>query len=82
MQIIFSEDAKKQYKHLPKSAIIKIAKKLQVLKMNPYAGKKLSAEFTGLQSIRAWPYRIIYEINVKEKRIDILKIAHRQGAYK
>ncbi len=82
MEIIFSEDAKKQYKRLPKSTQIKIARRVQALKINPYAGKKLSGEFLGWCSLRAWPYRILYEINEEEKRIEVHKIVHRQGAYK
>ncbi len=82
MRVIISEDAEKQYKHLPKSAQTKIAKKLQALTTNPFAGKKLSGEFKKFWSIRAWPYRIIYEINEKEKRLEIHKISHRQGVYR
>ena len=81
MQVILSNDATKQYECLPKVAQTKIKKKLVLLTNNPYAGKKLSGEFAGIYSLQAWPYRILYEINEQEKRIDVHKIKHRQGDY-
>lgn len=82
MQVILSKDAQKQYEHLPKSEQKKIRKKLITLEENSTAGKKLTGELTGIYSLRAWPYRILYEINEKLQRIEIHKIAHRQSAYK
>lgn len=81
MQVILSNAATKQYKRLPKTAQAKVKKKLLLLTDNPHAGKKLGSDFAGLYSLRAWPYRILYEINEQEKRIEIHKIKHRQGAY-
>ena len=82
MKVALSEDAQKQYKRLPKAAQIKVRKKLTALGQNPYSGKKLAGELGDFWSIRAWPYRIIYEINLKSKRVEIHKIRHRQGSYK
>lgn len=82
MDIILSNDAVKQYKRLPISEQNKIHKKLIGLQQNPYEGKKLAGELEGIRSLRVWPYRILYEINEEKKRIEIHKIAHRQGVYK
>lgn len=82
MLVIFSGDTKKQYEQLPKKEQIKVHKKLLLLAENPTVGKKLTGQLWGIRSLRAWPYRIIYEINEKEKRIEVLKIAHRQGVYR
>lgn len=82
MLVILSKDAQKQYEHLPKPERIKVRKKLLLLEENPTAGKKLTGELSGIHSLRAWPYRIIYEINETEKRVEVHKIAHRQGGYK
>lgn len=82
MQVIVTPKALKQYKHLPKIDQQKIKKKLLVLEQNFQEGKKLSGEFAELRSLRAWPYRIIYYINNKQKKIFITTIAHRQGVYK
>lgn len=82
MKVALSEDAIKQYNKLPKNAQVKIKKKLTSLEQDPYAGKKLAGEFKDFWSIRGWPYRIIYEINEKAKRVEVHKIRHRQGSYK
>ncbi|OGH07780.1 MAG: hypothetical protein A2W22_01020 [Candidatus Levybacteria bacterium RBG_16_35_11] len=82
MDVVLSRDCQKQYKRFPKVEQGKLLKKLRVLEKNPYLGKKLTGELKGIYSLRAWPYRILYEINEKQKRIEIHKIAHRQGAYK
>ncbi len=81
MNVALSEDAQKQYNRLPKVVQTKIQKKLDILGKNPYSGKKLWGELGDFWSLRVWPYRIIYEINQKAGRIEVHKIAHRQGAY-
>lgn len=82
MQVILSEDAKKQYKRLPLSEQKKIRKKLLTLEQNTFSSKKLTGEFSGYYSVKVWPYRIIYEVNIILKRVEVHKIAHRQGVYK
>lgn len=82
MQVILASNAKKQYDHLPKSEQKKVKKKLLSLETYPLSGKKLSGELSLYRSLRAWPYRIIYIINDKKKRVEVSDIEHRQGAYK
>ncbi len=82
MLVILSKDAKKQYDRLPQTEQKKVKKKLQSLEMSPLAGKKLVGELSLYRSLRAWPYRIIYSINEKEKRVEVSDIEHRQGVYK
>ena len=82
MDLILSRDAKKQYKHLPKSEQQKIKKKLVALSHNPSSGKKLEGKLKGRYVTRAWPYRIIYLINRDKNRVEVSDILHRQGAYK
>ncbi len=80
MQIEYSKGAEKELRKLPSKEQRKISKKITYLRINPTFGKQLKGEFTGLRSLRAWPYRIIYRIdNIK---IFIVHIAHRQGVYK
>lgn len=81
MKVALSKDAQKQYGCLPKSQQAKILKKIMGLEQNPNAGKKLKGELKGFYSLRAWPYRILCEINKNEQRIEVHKIAHRQGTY-
>lgn len=82
MDVILSKNARKQYERIPKSDQRKIRVKLELLKENPTAGKKLVGELKGVRSLRVWPYRILYEINDRAKRVEVLIIAHRQGVYK
>lgn len=82
MKVALSKDAQKQYQRLPKPQKIKIQKKLTELERNPCVGKKLEGELKSVYSLRAWPYRILYEINENQQMIEVHKIAHRQGAYK
>lgn len=82
MLVVIIPKALKQYTHLPKVEQAKIKKKLLGLEDNPQEGKKLSGEYSELRSLRVWPYRIIYYINDKQKKVFIVTIAHRQGVYK
>lgn len=81
MDVVLSKNVLKEYEELLKPAQTKIKKKLKTLETNPYSAKKLTGDLKGLYSLRVWPYRIVYEINQKEKRVEVLKIAHRQGVY-
>jgi mRNA-degrading endonuclease RelE of RelBE toxin-antitoxin system len=82
MQVILSNTSKKQYYRLPQTEQKKIKKKLPSVTINPMGGKKLAGEFADYRSLRAWPYRIIYSINEKEKRLEVISIEHRLGVYK
>ena len=82
MRIVIAEEAEKQYEHLPKPEQRKIKKKLAILKNYVYTGKKLTGDLTGLRSLRAWPYRILYTVDEKKQEITINSIQHRQGVYK
>lgn len=81
MEVIISKKAQRQYSRLPKPEQLKVGRKLKALEENPLAGEKLSGDLEGDRSLRAWPYRIIYSINKKGKRIEVSDIVHRQSAY-
>lgn len=80
MDIFYEKQAIDQLKKIPKVEIKKINSKVEKLAQNPRVGKSLKGELSGLYSLRAWPYRIIYEIT--KTSIIICSVAHRQGAYK
>lgn len=82
MKVVITDEAQKQYKKLPKSQQVKIKKRIQFLEHNSLVGKKLGGELAKSYSLRAWPYRIIYTINVMSKEIVVNSILHRQGSYK
>ena len=80
MKLEYRPQAVKQLKKLPKTEIKKVIRKLELLAADKEAGKQLKGELDGLYSLRAWPYRIIYEI--KSSSILIYSVAHRLGVYK
>ena len=82
MDVVLSKNAQREYEQLPKAAQVRIKKKLKTLETNPYSAKKLTGELKGVYSLRVWPYRVLFDINHKEKRVEIHKIAHRQAVYK
>ena len=82
MQVIVTPKAQKHYERLPKNEQAKIKKKLLVLETDPLSGKKLAGELKEQRSLKAWPYRIIYYMNVNEEKIYVTAIIHRQSVYK
>jgi mRNA-degrading endonuclease RelE of RelBE toxin-antitoxin system len=82
MKIELSGKAISNLKKFPVAERKKIFKKLHLLENDPRAGKKLTGELTGLFSLKAWPYRIIYQLISKQKIIYIITIQHRQSVYK
>ena len=80
MNLYYKPQAAKDLKKLQKNERGKVIKKLEILAKNPRLGKSLKGEFKDLYSLRAWPYRIIYEIS--DKNIIIYTVKHRQSAYK
>lgn len=81
-KIVYKEKALKDLKRIPEQFKRRIFGIIENLKENPYMGKKLQGEFSGLFSLRVWPYRVIYQINKTEIVVIILHVAHRQGVYK
>lgn len=61
----------------------RIVKKVTAyLVQNPISlGKMLSANLSGFYSYRFGDYRIIYKINLSQKQITILNVAHRKDVY-
>ena len=74
--------AEKELERIDKRYYSKILAALAVLAQNPYLGKKLSGDREGEWSYRVWPYRIIYRIYKHELIVFIIRIKHRQGAYR
>ena len=81
VEIRLTPQAAKQFEKLPKLAKKKVEKALLRLEQNPQAGKALRGELEGSFSLRAWPYRIIYQFLKKEKIVWIVSVIHRQSAY-
>ena len=81
MNIVYSPKASKFLKKAPKSDRAKIIKKIELLAQEPYVGKKLRGEFEGLRTLKAWPFRIVYQLS-KTGAVEIEIIEHRKQVYK
>ncbi len=80
-KVLITLQAQKEYQKLPSKERLKIHRKLNELRINPLAGKKLVGKLAGLYSLKIWPYRAIYLIK-KKNEIWVVSILHRQGAYR
>jgi len=76
-----STRAKKDIKRIPHPHQQAIILSLSEIKEYPFTGKPLTRELTGRFSFRIGVYRIIYRVNKKDKRIDILTAGHRASVY-
>ena len=81
MKVFITPEAQGQLKKLVTQDQNKVSKKFVLLVQDPLSGKKLTGQFRGKRSLKAWPYRIIYSINA-QKELWVESILHRQGAYK
>ncbi len=80
-QVIISRQAEKELRkigHPHRSRIIKV---LVTLGKDPFMGKRLRGFLADCWSVKAWPYRIIYQIERKKLLVLIVKVGHRQGIY-
>lgn len=73
--------AVKELARINKPERLRLIKAIDRLPDNPYRGKKLKGERTGLRRIRVGSFRIVYEIREHELLILVIKASHRQHAY-
>lgn len=78
--ISYKPTALKQLQKLSGLEQRKVIKKIEYLAGNPELGKQLKGVFAGLRSIRAWPYRVVYQL--EDSKITIVSIAHRKDVYR
>lgn len=81
-QVVVSKSVGKSFYKIPIPWRERIARAIDLLPENPFMGEKLLGKLQGKRKIRIHPYRIIYELDNKNKRIIVFDIGHRQGAYK
>lgn len=81
-EVRFEKKARKELDKIPIHYQKRILAILPIIAADPFVGKKLDGELTGLYSYRVWPYRIIYKIYKKVLVVVIIRIGHRQGVYK
>lgn len=80
--IKYTKEAKKNIEKLDQSIKQVIKKVMEALSLNPYRGKHLAYELSGLYSFRTSDYRIIYRIKEEEILIIVITVGHRKETYK
>ena len=80
-EINISAKAKRELRSLSTRHEIALDIIYEELKDNPQLGKPLTRELIGRFSFRVGNYRIIYNINEKDKKIYILTVGHRSIVY-
>jgi mRNA interferase RelE/StbE len=70
--------AQKEIDELENKERLRLLLVMTLLSSNPFVGKKLKGEYSGIYSYCVWPYRILYEIRKKEPFVLLVKIGHRQ----
>ena len=79
--VILSNTARGQIKKLPRRYQKSALEALEDLKETPLSGKALARELKSRFSFQFGPYRIIYKIKKREKKVEVLVIRHRKYAY-
>ena len=78
----YTKEAKKKIEKLDESIKIIIKNAIEYIASDPYKGKPLAYELSGLYSFRTSDYRIIYRIREKELLIIVITVGHRKEIYK
>lgn len=80
--LLLERPAKKSLRKLPIHVHKKIITALDDLLKNPLIGAKLHGELADYYKVRVGDYRIVYRFDKKQSIVTVVKIEHRQGAYK
>jgi len=72
----------KELKRINKPGRIRIIAAIDQLTANPWIGKSLKGELSGLRRIRVGDYRVVYEIHEQQVVILVVRIAHRKDVYR
>ncbi len=67
----------KQIDKIPLPWKDRIRKVIDLLSGDPYLGYKLSGRHKGKRRIRVWPYRVVYFLDLKNKRAVVTEVKHR-----
>ena len=59
----------------------RILSKIEVLSLSPHEGKPLVGNHKGEYSMRVGSYRVIYELDAKNRIVYILTVKHRNNIY-
>ena len=81
-KLLYTKEVAKRIRKLPVAERKRLGTQLQKLSDNSDLGKKLTGPLTGLHSLRAGRYRVIYRRSAAKKTVLILTLGHRKDIYK
>lgn len=76
------KQAQKELKSLEKIYQLTLFEVLREIQEDPFVGKPLTEELTGLFSYKVDEFRILYKVNNKDKIIFVVSAGHRSTVYK
>jgi len=79
--VVLSTSVRSQIKKLPRRYQKSAIEALEELREIPLSGKALARELKGQFSFQFGPYRMIYKIKKREKKVEVLAVRHRKYAY-
>ena len=80
-EVRIEKNARNFIKKLDNSSQKEILKKIRKLKENPFMGKALTGNLSGLWRIRIGKYRVVYQIKNSELIVIVLDVGHRKNIY-
>ena len=82
-KIIYAKSVKKDLKNIPTIDLLKIKSRIEKLQDFPNITniKQLTSHSLADFRLRVGKYRILFDVDLKEEEISILKISHRKDAY-
>jgi len=82
-EVTFARSARRELEGLPRSLAARILERIQALAKNPRPHGCRKLQGTGqLWRIRVGEYRVVYQIDDRDRILDITVIRHRSEAYR
>ena len=81
-KVYLKKSAEKDLKKLTKKNQFFVIRALRDLELAPKLGRKLKNSKIGTYRYRIGDYRIVYDIEHKNKKIEVLRIRHRREVYR
>jgi mRNA interferase RelE/StbE len=82
MSLCLNPHAKREFLDLPTNIAGKIAQALQTLATSPRSHQSIKLSGGEGYRLRSGDYRILYEIDDLNKKVEIYRIKHRREAYR
>jgi mRNA interferase RelE/StbE len=82
VRVLLSREARLQLARLPVTYARAVDGAIVSLEGSPLEGKPLKGRLRGQRSLRVGVYRVIYQLDPKEKIVVVISIRHRSEAYR